>query len=270
MIKTKNFQDEYFLWEKAAKNIGVDLSNISDNSTRDIEYMNEIKFSLVYSPRRSERPDQTRIKDLSNLEENNTCNMCNELSRYLIKKDNALDDRRYQDYRLFPNLFPILPGHIVLIQPDHNKRNVTKEDLESMINLSNDRGYHIWHNMIGAGSTIPHDHFQGVPYNMPLEDLKIVHSNNDYTCKSHPGKSRVFDESKLNEAIKYMKRLDENNVPYTINITDKIFIFPIRFPQGKGGIGGFETALGSVSRDKDEYTSITGDKLYERLRRVLC
>lgn len=266
MIRKNYSKEEFELWKKVARNIGVDIEYLSQIQRKKIAF-NGVNFNIIYSPKRQDRPDQrnpisTKIP---------LCNMCKELTRWNKLGDNMLDSRSYNGYLACPNLFPIDIGHVVLIQDDHDKTVVTNKDLEAMLSFSKERGYLVWHNMQGAASTIPHDHFQAIPFNSPVEDMQLEsYDSKKAHIKDYPGLNFVYTENNTKDANSTIHELYHNNIPFTINcIGENIFLFPFRVPQGKGGIGGFETSLNFVAKTQEEFTEVTGNQLEQRLRDTL-
>lgn len=264
----ENYSDEELkIWLSTAENIGVDFKNLLRVRRRVIVSDEGLEFNLFFSPKREARPNQLEEKA-----EESCCNMGKEISRWEKKKDNMLDGRRYGDYLICSNLYPISTGHVVLIQKNHNKRAVNSDDLKEVSRFGTGRGYGVWHNMEKAASTMPHDHFQAIPINFPIERLKFESYDSDLAfVKDYPGDNKVFiGERRFSEAESQIRGLDRVKIPYTIIINpDFIYIVPIRVPQYKGGLGGFETALNFVAKSWEEYVNTTGNELQERLKDVL-
>jgi len=264
----KNYSDEEMkLWFGVAENIGVDFKNLLRVRKKTLISDIGLEFNLFFSPKRESRPNQLKEKA-----EESCCNMGKEISRWERKRDNMLDERAYGDYLICPNLYPICTGHVVLIQKDHNKTLINSNDLSEMLRFGVERGYGIWHNMEKAASTMPHDHFQAVPINFPIEKLKLESYNSDLAfIKDYPGDNKVFvGERKFSNTEAQLRRLDKVEIPYTVAIgSDSVYVIPIRIPQYKGGIGGFETALNFVAKSSDEYNNTTGNDLQNRLKEVL-
>lgn len=264
----KNYSDEEMkLWLSAADNIGVDFKNLLRVRRRVLVSDKGLEFNLFFSPKRESRPNQLEEKA-----KDSCCNMGKEISRWKRKRDNMLDEREYGDYLVCPNLYPICTGHVVLIQEDHNKKFVGADDLDDILRLGITRGYGVWHNMEKAASTMPHDHFQAVPINFPIEKLILESYDSDVaSIKNYPGDNKVFvGERKISNTEAQLRRLDRVGIPYTLVISsNSIYVIPIRIPQYKGGIGGFETALNFVTKSWYKYNNLTGNDLQNRLKEVL-
>lgn len=259
--------EEIKLWLGAAENIGVDFKNLLRFRRKTLLSDSGLEFNLFFSPKREGRPNQ-----LENEARDFCCNMGKEIQRWEKKRDNMLDERMYGDYLVCPNLYPITRGHVVLIQKDHNKRLVTSKDLTNVSLFGAERGYGVWHNMEKAASTIPHDHFQAVPINFPIDKLSLESFDSNMAfIESYPGDIQVFmGERRFENAESRIRRLDKSGIPYTILLSlDRVYVVPIRIPQYKGGIGGFETALNFVATDFKEYSEITGNHLQNKLKEVL-
>jgi len=270
MVQAYN-QIEMDLWESAARNIGVNLEPYSKVERKKL-VGSGLEFELILAPERKKRLVQdTKVEN--NWQGKTPDSLCMELRRWEEKGDNMLDSREYSDYLVCPNKFPIEKGHVVIINKDCQKKQVNHVDLEEMLRLSNERGYCLWRNMEGAAQTVPHEHFQGLYGSFPTDKLEIISLvSGQNLLKNYPWANFVFKgeggtidaEEKMIE-WKVMESKDIK-IPYTIVCSNnRICVFPIRIPQGRGGIGGLETGLEFVAYTKEEYENTNAEDLIGRL-----
>ena len=162
-------------------------------------------------------------------------------------------------------MFPIDLGHIVLVQDNAHKDRLRMRDLEGALNLCFERKYAIWHNMEKAASTFhEEDHFQGMPGQFPIDLLELEQVDEErYIVQNYPGEHAVFTgyNCTLN-AEKMIRKLDGKDIPHIILCSkgydekERIYVFPVRVPQGKGGCGGFEAGMNAVEKNKLIYNGL--------------
>jgi len=164
---------------------------------------------------------------------------------------------QFSDYFVCPNLFPIYEGHVVIINENPDKIKLHPWDLEGMMRLHKEHGYTVWHNKKGSALTIPHEHFQGILLNMPIDKLELRVSNSKFSVMDkYPGANMVFTGNYAQKnAAEAISRLEDKEIYHSIVCTDKIFVVPVKKYQGKGGCGGFEIALGGVELTRNETLS---------------
>jgi len=273
MIQNKIY-NEMGLWLDAFKAIGGDVESLLRVEKKYLKSGSGLEFILYYNLGRESRPaDNPGGDNPTNCSPSFINGMEKERRRIEFgDKKNLLDTRQYNSYWVVPNLYPIDKGHVVLVQGNTHKNKTRRSDLDGVLDFGLERGYGSWHNTYRAASTFhEEDHFQAMPGQFPIDFIELKQAGEDrYRIKGYPGEHAVFTgyNCTLN-AEKMIKNLDAKNIPHIIICSrgfdekERVYVFPVKVPQYKGGKGGFEAGGNRVTKNKREYNGLDNADRFE-------
>ncbi len=278
MIQNKIY-NEIDIWLDAFKAIGGDVEQLLRVEKKCLKSSLGSDFVLYYNLGRESRPDNLGGDNPTNCSTSFINGMEKERRRIEFgDKKNLLDERTYNGYWVVPNLYPIDKGHVVLVQGNAHKSKIRINDLEGALEFSLERGYGSWRNMHRAASTFhEEDHFQAMPGQFPIDFIELEQTGEDrYKVKGYLGEHTVFTGYNFTiNAEKMIKNLEAKDIPHIILCSkgfdekERVYVFPLKAPQYKGGKGGFEAGRNRVIKRKREYNELgNADRLESELENI--
>lgn len=272
MIQNRIYS-ENSIWLDSFNAIGGDIGQLLKVEKKPLKSSSGREFVLYYNPGRESRPNSQGENNPTDYSTSFINGMEKERRRIEFgDQKNLLDTKKYNGYWVIPNLYPICIGHVVLIQGNSHKNKTTRSDLEGMLDFSLERDYGVWHNTYKAASTFhEEDHFQAIPGNFPIDFLELEQIEEErYKIKKYIREHAVFTGYNCTQVSeKMIKNLDAKNIPHIILCSkgfderERVYVFPVKVPQYKGGKGGFEAGGNIVTKNKREYNRLNNADKFE-------
>lgn len=242
------------------------------------QYEEGIVYTAIFNPWREQRQklrEEGRIK-IPSLSES--------IAAYQkgLKNTVLLGDS-YLPYYILINIFALMADHITIAFNTPNnyygsRREIQKNDLETMLQIQEDLGLMIWHNMKGAGATILYwEHFQGISFKPSVRGAqKECHDSKAqrFFMPTYPGSHIILrGKQGIHETLETLNFLDRHELQYTLGIDDGfIYVTPVKNDVAgaalglseKSRIGGFETFGSYVALTEADFDKVQSGKVKVR------